>query len=259
MSPISADLPRYVKTLKAAGQSKPLTSTNNALKPSSNPDHSPETDYVDNTNIHTESLVSHTFGQSFWSLLDRDPDLRSAFDASMQGNFSITTANNAHSNTSSNHRPIARSPWWEKYPLESELATLRSGMPEPSEEKAPAVVDVGGGRGHFIAALKAARPGLLRNERLVLQDMAEPISKARENPEVAGAGIECMEHDFLKPQPIKGTSYKPLQTRPTNPPRPPQAHTYTTSATSCTTSPTTTPTPSSRTPRTPWTPPAPAS
>ncbi|KAI9654294.1 MAG: hypothetical protein M1831_005459 [Alyxoria varia] len=197
-SPISADLPRYIQNLAAAQRSEPPTSIDNAPKPISNPDHDPQSERPSNSDIHTQSLVSHTFGQTFWSLLAQDPELRSAFDASMEGNFSLTTAK------TSSDQSIGRSPWWDKYPLESELEMLKSGMPGSWEKKPPAIVDVGGGRGHYLAALKAAYPLTLCNERLVLQDLEEPIRKAREDPEIGGRSIECVVHDFLGPQSIKG-------------------------------------------------------
>ena len=62
------------------------------------------------------------------------------------------------------------------------------------------LVDVGGGLGQDVRTIAARYPD--RKMRLVLQDLPEVISEAR--TESLDSRIEFSEHDFFKPQPIKG-------------------------------------------------------
>jgi hypothetical protein len=67
-----------------------------------------------------------------------------------------------------------------------------------AEEDEVLIVDIGGGTGHDLLGLKSRYPDL--KGRLVLEELPYLISQ------VAGklSGVELVEHDFYKPQPIKG-------------------------------------------------------
>ena len=60
-------------------------------------------------------------------------------------------------------------------------------------------VDVGGGRGQEILELRQKVPDL--PGRTILQETPELVGSLPET-----AGVEIMEHDFFKPQPIRGMS-----------------------------------------------------
>lgn len=69
------------------------------------------------------------------------------------------------------------------------------------------LVDVGGGLGHDLRALREKHPGL--PGRLVLQDRAEVIHQPSTTTEAAAgdgtaAAFEAMAHDFFTPQPVRG-------------------------------------------------------
>ena len=66
-------------------------------------------------------------------------------------------------------------------------------------EDAVMLVDVGGGRGQEILELRQKVPDL--PGRTILQETPELVGSLPETP-----GMEIMEHDFFKPQPIRGTS-----------------------------------------------------
>ena len=61
------------------------------------------------------------------------------------------------------------------------------------------LVDVGGGRGQEILELRQKVPDL--PGRTILQETPGLVGSLSQTP-----GIEIMEHDFFKPQPIRGTS-----------------------------------------------------
>ena len=69
-----------------------------------------------------------------------------------------------------------------------------------SSEDSIFMVDVGGGYGHDLAGMAARYPN--RKIRLVNQDLPNVISEAKEQK--LDHRIEHSEHDFFKPQPIKG-------------------------------------------------------
>jgi O-methyltransferase domain len=75
---------------------------------------------------------------------------------------------------------------------------------EPTSDR-PLFVDVGGGRGQAIVAIRKEFPGLLL-PRCVLQDRPEVIEqgKATDDPELRG--VQRMAIDFHTEQPVKGSS-----------------------------------------------------
>ena len=60
------------------------------------------------------------------------------------------------------------------------------------------LVDVGGGRGHDLEALRARHPNL--RGRLVLQDLPDTLKEVSEMENC----FETCEYDFFTPQPIQG-------------------------------------------------------
>ena len=77
--------------------------------------------------------------------------------------------------------------WFEYFPVEEKLA-----VSEPSQI---ALVDIGGGVGHDLIALKAAHPGL--KGKLMLQDLPVVTASARDLPD----GIEALGHNMFDAQP----------------------------------------------------------
>lgn len=76
------------------------------------------------------------------------------------------------------------------------------------------IVDVAGGIGHRVKDFKNKYPQA--SGRALLQDLAHVIPSMDSNPEVlaglTGCGVEVMEYNYSKIQPIHGPSYcSPLQ------------------------------------------------
>ncbi|KIW38277.1 uncharacterized protein PV06_09257 [Exophiala oligosperma] len=67
------------------------------------------------------------------------------------------------------------------------------------------LVDLGGGQGQSIAQMLKAFPSL-KPDRMVLQDLPEPIAQAEESAGTSSLpkGVKAMVHDFWTPQPVKG-------------------------------------------------------
>ena len=65
----------------------------------------------------------------------------------------------------------------------------------------PTLVDVGGGQGQSIIQILKAFPSL-KPERMVLQDLPEPIAQGKESKALPDA-VTAMVHDFWTPQPVK--------------------------------------------------------
>ena len=82
--------------------------------------------------------------------------------------------------------------WLDFYPFEERITRDFKQC-----DGAVMLVDVGGARGHEIAAIKKKHPSL--PGRFVLQDMPNTIKQALPVP-----GMEAVAHDFLTEQPIKG-------------------------------------------------------
>lgn len=82
--------------------------------------------------------------------------------------------------------------WFTTYPIEGRLKL--------TNDFDILIVDVGGGLGHELVALKAHFPSLLG--RMIVQDLGTVIAAVA--TEKLPTGIEAMAHDFFGPQPIKG-------------------------------------------------------
>ena len=85
-----------------------------------------------------------------------------------------------------------RATWLTFFPFEEQLVRgFKGGIDDVM------LVDVGGGIGHEVEAIKNKYPGI--PGKFILQDSPNIIQKARRVP-----GMQVMVHDFFKPQPVKG-------------------------------------------------------
>lgn len=74
---------------------------------------------------------------------------------------------------------------------------------DPASER-PVFVDVGGGRGQAIKAIRAEYPGL-PVARCVLQDRREVIEAGKALDDASLSGVQRMVIDFHKSQPLQGS------------------------------------------------------
>ena len=125
------------------------------------------------------SAATFAHGMSLWELFRSEPSTLSDFIAYLSG-----------------RRENIVGYWFDTYPVKEKLAPVFEAI----KDDEPLYVDVGGNVGYDLQTFKQRFPGC--RGRLILQDLPENISKARDI--LAGTGIECMEHDFFTPQPIKG-------------------------------------------------------
>lgn len=86
-----------------------------------------------------------------------------------------------------------RAKWLDFFPLEEQICKV-SNMTDDQV----LLVDVGGGYGHEIQAIKIKYPAI--RGRMILQDLPQTIAQA-----LKVEGMEATSHDFFTPQPIKGT------------------------------------------------------
>ena len=91
----------------------------------------------------------------------------------------------------SGHR-VGRANWLESFPLEEQIATAFDGGKDGI-----LWVDIGGGRGHEVEAIKERYPYL--PGRFILQDLPDTIKQAIPVP-----GMETVNHNFFMEQPIEG-------------------------------------------------------
>ena len=78
-------------------------------------------------------------------------------------------------------------------------ATVSSLFPADDVEHPVLMIDVGGGRGQILNALRKARPDL--KGQMIVQDLGREIDGRAPSEEVQG-----MAYNFFTPQPIQGTS-----------------------------------------------------
>ena len=109
--------------------------------------------------------------ESFFEYLNSHPDRRQTFNKAMGAAPFIST--------------------------DAIVGYLEVGHNPPISEGGVLVVDVGGGCGWVMKALRAKFPEL--KGRLVVQDLEETIAGIKDT-----TGIEPMVHDFFTPQPVKG-------------------------------------------------------
>lgn len=86
-------------------------------------------------------------------------------------------------------RQNEKSKWFDYFPVEDKLRVKSASD--------ITVIDIGGGVGHDLIALKAAHPKL--EGKLILEDLPIVISSVKDLP----SGIETVAHDMFTPQPIK--------------------------------------------------------
>ena len=80
--------------------------------------------------------------------------------------------------------------WYTYYPVEKKLKV--------ASDSDPVLVDIGGGLGHNLLALKEKIPSL--RGMLMLQDLPIVIENVKTLPQ----GCEALAYDFFQPQPVKG-------------------------------------------------------
>jgi hypothetical protein len=114
----------------------------------------------------------------FWDYIEKDPKAFCDFDTFMTA--------------SRKNRPIFAD--W--FPVQEQI--LNGFQPVAKNENNVLLVDVGGGRGQDVEMFKNRFP--TAPGRMILQDLPRAVMHAKVSP-----GIEVMAHDFMKPQPIKGS------------------------------------------------------
>lgn len=119
------------------------------------------------------------FGKSFWRILDESAEQRANFNEYMKAA----------------RRGGQVQLWHERYPPVKKLAE-ETQLKKGSQDVL--MVDVGGGVGGQVGALRKQYPGL--PGRFILQDLPDTIKNNASPPE----GVECMPYDFFTPQPVKG-------------------------------------------------------
>ncbi|KAG4033051.1 hypothetical protein MFRU_005g00690 [Monilinia fructicola] len=121
------------------------------------------------------TLAHRTNGRTMWEHLSQHPELFKAFNLAMHGQSTETV------------QSYGFFPW---------LSTYQNT--ETSDDTV-LLVDIGGGQGHAITAIKK----LIQDTkgRMILQEREEVI---REIFDIELVGIEKMTYDFFTPQPIKG-------------------------------------------------------
>lgn len=135
-------------------------------------------------------LGPHTFafGRPLWKRLELEPRRSKVFDQ-----FMMAFKKN-------------RDNWVDIFPFNPEAEKLAPDQ--------VLIVDVAGGIGHRVKDFKNKYPQA--SGRALLQDLAHVIPSIDSNPEVRaglkGCGVEVMEYNYSKIQPIHGPSYcLPLQ------------------------------------------------
>lgn len=87
----------------------------------------------------------------------------------------------------------SRPSWIDWFPVEDRL--LKDAK---ADDNAVLMVDIAGGRGHYLAAFKERFP--YAKGRMILQEVPDVIHDAQN----LDPSIERMGHDMFEPQPIKG-------------------------------------------------------
>ena len=129
---------------------------------------------------HSAFHYGHRTSLGFWEYLKDNPERTKVFNSGMQSLATIGSA--------------ARSAG--PYPFDEELGK------EEIKDTDVLIVDVGGGKGQVLKAVKAAFPGL--NGRMVLQDIRDVIEDAKATG--LPSFIEPMAASFFERQPVQGNS-----------------------------------------------------
>ncbi|KAL8870038.1 MAG: hypothetical protein Q9174_003822 [Haloplaca sp. 1 TL-2023] len=134
---------------------------------------SPKPPEIPQNELHNP--FTYTYGIPMFDYLDKDAEQKEAFDLWM-----------------SSRRAVKDKSWFDLYPI---VPPLLQGVRQDADNIF--LVDVGGGRGHDISALRERFPDL--PGRLVLQDLPGTF---KDLPKIEG--VEFMAHDMFTAQPIKG-------------------------------------------------------
>ena len=110
-------------------------------------------------------------GEELWTWLSSHPDRGAVMVAGMRS-----------------HNPMDAYPW-----------NIELGKLDLKDEDV-AIVDVAGGQGHIMEAVRKVNPGI--KGRFVVQDLPSTFEAVPAPP----AGVEFMTHDIFTPQPVKGAS-----------------------------------------------------
>ena len=127
---------------------------------------------------HSAFQYGHCTSLGFWEYLADDPERAKVFNNGMQ---SLSTIGDGKTSAGS-------------YPFDQELAT------KDISETDVAIVDVGGGRGQALMAIKDTFPTL--QGKFVLQDVPSVIGDAK--AQGLPSFIEPVATSFFDPQPVKG-------------------------------------------------------
>lgn len=87
----------------------------------------------------------------------------------------------------------SRPSWIDWYPVEERL--LKDAK---ADDNAVLIIDIAGGRGHYLATFKQRFPHI--KGRLILQEVPKVIDDTRS----LDSSIERMKHNMFEPQPVKG-------------------------------------------------------
>lgn len=115
---------------------------------------------------------------TFYDYIEKDPKLFRDFDIFM---------------TAGRKKRPNYTDW---FPVQEQL--LNGYQRATNDKDSVLLVDVGGGRGQDVEALKKRFPNA--PGRIILQDLPRAVEHAKLSP-----GIEAMAHDFMKLQTIKGS------------------------------------------------------
>jgi len=131
-----------------------------------------------------DNLFKEINGTGLWSMATKDPEYSERFDSAMS----------IHEGLPSEMMPT--------YPFVNDLNDI------PLDETKITLVDVGGGAGQVLEAIKQKHPHL--TGRFVLQDLPKTIDNL-DADRLSALGIEAQPHDFFLEQPVVGARYYHLR------------------------------------------------
>ena len=132
-----------------------------------------------------DCVLSEVLGENAWKFYEHHPDFSAVFDSAMTIQESF---------------PKSMLP---RYPFAEDVGELRTGS------DAVTLVDIGGGFGQSIRAIRAQYPAV--KGRFILQDLPRTISQIDAVQAKEEGILEPMAHDFFTPQPVKGAKYYHLR------------------------------------------------
>lgn len=146
---------------------QPLTRLHQYLK---------EKDFAEPTQLEYSPALWATGneGQAYWDIMQADPERLAAFQKGMQAS--------------------------QKYLPSTGPYDFGALAQEASDR--PALVDVGGGHGQTINEILKTHPTFPPN-RVILQDLPKVVEAAKTS-KFLPAGVQVMDYDYNKPQPVRG-------------------------------------------------------